>query len=64
LTAHSSDLTFRPITGPGELDLFTRLPYQLNEELAGDLAKGHRRPEWLWVAPAGRPSRGQGRMVG
>jgi hypothetical protein len=50
LTSHHDDLTIRPITGPDELDLFNQLPYQLNDELAGDLDAGHRRPEWLWVA--------------
>jgi RimJ/RimL family protein N-acetyltransferase len=51
-----TDLTLRPITGPGELDLFNGLPYALNEELADDLAAGRRRPEWMWVAlRGGRP---------
>jgi RimJ/RimL family protein N-acetyltransferase len=40
----------RPITGPDELPLFCQLRYQLDKELAGDLAAGRRRPEWLWVA--------------
>jgi RimJ/RimL family protein N-acetyltransferase len=48
-----TDLTVRPINGRDELDLFTRLPYVLNEELAGDLADGHRRPAWMWVALRG-----------
>ncbi|MFJ2306266.1 GNAT family N-acetyltransferase [Streptomyces sp. NPDC087787] len=43
----------RPITGREELDLFRRLPYTLNEELADDLAAGRRRPEWMWVAVRG-----------
>ncbi|MGW0822234.1 GNAT family N-acetyltransferase [Streptomyces sp. NPDC002845] len=43
----------RPITGREELDLFSRLPYVLNEELADDLAAGRRRPEWMWVALRG-----------
>lgn len=43
----------RPLTGPEELDLFCRLPYVLNEELADDLAAGRRRPEWMWVALRG-----------
>jgi RimJ/RimL family protein N-acetyltransferase len=47
------DLTLRPITGPGELDLFNTLPYVLNDELGGDLAAGRRRPEWLWLALRG-----------
>jgi RimJ/RimL family protein N-acetyltransferase/GNAT superfamily N-acetyltransferase len=50
LTAAQHDLTIRPITGPGELDLFCELPYVLNEELAGDLESGRRRPGWMWVA--------------
>ncbi|MGA5321594.1 GNAT family N-acetyltransferase [Streptomyces seoulensis] len=48
-----NDLILRPIDGPEELDLFSRLPYLLNEELADDLAVGRRRPEWLWVALRG-----------
>lgn len=46
----TSPLTYRPITGPDELDLFRRLPYVLDDELAADLAAGRRRPEWMWVA--------------
>jgi RimJ/RimL family protein N-acetyltransferase len=53
LTLHQQDLTLRPITGPAELDLFTRLPYVLNDEVGGDLAAGRRRPEWLWLALRG-----------
>ncbi len=45
-----SRLTFRPLSGPGELDLFRRLSYVLDHELADDLATGLRRPEWMWVA--------------
>ena len=45
-----TDLTMRPITGRDELGLFNQLPYVLNEELAGDLAQGRRRPEWTWAA--------------
>ncbi|TQM01393.1 hypothetical protein FB559_7152 [Actinoallomurus bryophytorum] len=48
-----NDLTVRPITGSDELDLFNRLPYVLNDELAGDLAAGRRRPEWMWMALRG-----------
>jgi RimJ/RimL family protein N-acetyltransferase len=44
------DLVLRPITGPEELDLFNSLPYVLNNEIGDDLAAGHRRPEWLWLA--------------
>ncbi len=43
----------RPITGPEELDLFCRLRYVLNGELADDLAAGRRKPEWMWVALRG-----------
>jgi RimJ/RimL family protein N-acetyltransferase len=49
----SDDLTLRPITGLAELGLFNRLPYVLNDELAGDLADGRRRPEWMWLALRG-----------
>ncbi|WP_049579602.1 GNAT family N-acetyltransferase [Streptomyces sp. SBT349] len=48
-----NDLTLRPIAGREELDLFSRLPYALNEELGDDLAAGRRRPEWMWVALRG-----------
>ena len=47
------NLTMRPISGPDELDLFNTLPYLLNQEVAGDLASGRRRPEWLWLALRG-----------
>jgi RimJ/RimL family protein N-acetyltransferase len=50
LTAAQHGLTIRPITGPGELGLFCRLPYVLNEELADDLESGRRKPGWMWVA--------------
>lgn len=50
MTVLPNDLTIRPITGPEELDLFNRLPYLLNDELADDLAQGRRRPSWMWVA--------------
>jgi RimJ/RimL family protein N-acetyltransferase len=53
LTTQHSDLTFRPITGPGELGLFTRLPHEFNEELETDLRDGHRLPGWLWMALRG-----------
>jgi hypothetical protein len=57
LTVHHDDLTVRPITGPDELDLFNRFPHKYNDELAGDLADGHRRPGWLWFALRdGRPA--------
>jgi RimJ/RimL family protein N-acetyltransferase len=53
LTLHDHDLILRPITGPDELDLFNRLPYVLNGEIAKDLKEGRRRPEWLWLALRG-----------
>lgn len=53
MTVEQNDLTMRPINGREELDLFSRLPYLLNEELADDLAGGRRRPEWMWVALRG-----------
>jgi RimJ/RimL family protein N-acetyltransferase len=53
LTPYRNDLILRPITGPEELELFNRLPYVLNPELAGDLDAGRRRPEWMWVALRG-----------
>ncbi|MER7274115.1 GNAT family N-acetyltransferase [Dactylosporangium sp. NPDC000244] len=43
-------VTFRPITGPAELPLFLRLTYELDGEVPGDLERGNRRPEWLWIA--------------
>ncbi|MER7154993.1 GNAT family N-acetyltransferase [Streptomyces lydicus] len=43
----------RPISGREELDLFSQLPYLLNEELADDLTTARRRPEWMWVALRG-----------
>jgi RimJ/RimL family protein N-acetyltransferase len=53
LVLRQHDLTLRPITGPGELDLFNSLPYVLNDEVDGDVAAGRRRPEWLWLALRG-----------
>ena len=53
MTQHQHELVLRPITGPDELDLFNRFPYVLNDELAGDLTAGHRRPQWLWLALRG-----------
>ncbi len=44
------DVIMRPVTGGDELDLFNRMPYTLNEEVADDLDSGRRRQEWLWVA--------------
>lgn len=37
-----NDLIVRPIAGREELDLFTRIPYVLNEELGDDLDVGSR----------------------
>ncbi|GAA1008142.1 N-acetyltransferase [Acrocarpospora pleiomorpha] len=48
-----NDLTMRPIVGREELELFCRLPYVLNDELADDLDSGRRRPEWMWIALRG-----------
>ena len=50
MAADLSQVVVRPIVGRDELSLFTRLPYVLNDELAGDLVDGRRRPEWMWVA--------------
>ncbi|ADD45676.1 GNAT family N-acetyltransferase [Stackebrandtia nassauensis] len=44
------DLTIRPLADAGELDLFQRLDYVLDDELADDLATNRRRPRWLWIA--------------
>lgn len=49
----TGELRVRPIAGPHELDLFNRLPYVLNDEIADDLAAGRRRPQWLWLALRG-----------
>jgi RimJ/RimL family protein N-acetyltransferase len=53
MNVEQNDLIMRPITGREELDLFSRLPYVLDEELADDLTVGRRRPEWMWVALRG-----------
>ncbi|GAB3714751.1 GNAT family N-acetyltransferase [Nocardiopsis nanhaiensis] len=50
MTVNPYDLTIRPISGPEELELFNRLPYVQNHEVAGDLAAGRRRAPWMWVA--------------
>lgn len=47
------ELTARPLRGPQELELFCRLSYVLDDELAEDLESGRRRPEWMWVALRG-----------
>ncbi|MER7948099.1 GNAT family N-acetyltransferase [Streptomyces sp. NPDC096079] len=46
----ATTLVVRPLTGPDELDLFLRLSYSLDHELADDLATGRRVPAWMWVA--------------
>ncbi|GGT17241.1 N-acetyltransferase [Streptomyces tanashiensis] len=46
----ATDLVIRPLAGPEELDLFLRLTYSLDHELADDLATGRRLPAWMWVA--------------
>ncbi|WP_433203340.1 GNAT family N-acetyltransferase [Dactylosporangium sp. CS-047395] len=43
-------VTYRPLAGAEELPLFLHLPYELNDEVADDLVRGNRRPEWLWIA--------------
>ncbi|MFE6665321.1 GNAT family N-acetyltransferase [Streptomyces sp. NPDC057697] len=53
MTPAPQELTIRPLAGPQELGLFRRLSYALDHELAGDLASGRRRPEWMWVAMRG-----------
>ena len=54
--ASPDGVTCRAIGGEGELELFNRLPYVTNDEFAGDLADGRRRPDWMWVAlRGGRP---------
>jgi RimJ/RimL family protein N-acetyltransferase len=50
------DVTLRPLTGRDELDLFRWTPHPFDEELAGDLDGGRRRPRWMWLALRdGRP---------
>jgi RimJ/RimL family protein N-acetyltransferase len=53
LIVDQHDLALRPITGPGELELFNTLPYVLNDEVSGDLVAGRRHPRWLWLALRG-----------
>ncbi|WP_030934493.1 GNAT family N-acetyltransferase [Streptomyces sp. NRRL B-24720] len=43
-------MSYRPLAGPEEIDLFCRLSYVLDHELTDDFASGCRRPEWAWVA--------------
>ncbi|WP_426404425.1 GNAT family N-acetyltransferase [Streptomyces sp. R-07] len=49
-SSSAGDLVIRPLAGPEELDLFLRLTYSLDHELADDLATGRRLPAWMWVA--------------
>ena len=53
LTMDQHDLALRPITGPGELELFNSFRYVINDEVGGDLTAGRRRPQWLWLALRG-----------
>ncbi|MFG2721935.1 GNAT family N-acetyltransferase [Streptomyces sp. NPDC048416] len=53
MTTSASDITIRPLAGPGELGLFQQLSYVLDHELADDLATGRRIPGWMWVALRG-----------
>jgi RimJ/RimL family protein N-acetyltransferase len=46
-------ITIRALSGPDELDLFLQLSYVLDHELAEDLERGRRRPEWMWIALRG-----------
>ncbi len=50
---HAASWVIRPISGPEEIELFNTLDYTINHELADDLANGHRRPDWMWVALRG-----------
>ncbi len=45
MTSVAPRLTVRPLSGPDELDLFRRLSYVSDHELADDLATGRRVPE-------------------
>ncbi|GAA3389613.1 GNAT family N-acetyltransferase [Streptomyces roseoviridis] len=53
MTHDPAPLVVRPLSGPQELDLFNRLDYVLDDELADDLATGRRVPDWMWVALRG-----------
>lgn len=50
MTAILRELTIRPLHSAGELELFNRLPFVLNPEIADDLDEGRRRTDWMWVA--------------
>ena len=53
MTQSQHDITIRSLSGSEELDLFCALTYTLDDELADDLARGRRRPQWMWVALRG-----------
>jgi hypothetical protein len=53
VTQSQHDITIRSLSGSEELDLFCALTYTLDDELADDLARGRRRPQWMWVALRG-----------
>ncbi|GAA1822570.1 GNAT family N-acetyltransferase [Agromyces salentinus] len=40
----------RHLGGTHEIELFNRIPYALNDEIADDLELGRRRLEWTWLA--------------
>jgi RimJ/RimL family protein N-acetyltransferase len=40
----------RHLAGTHEIELFNRIPYALNDEIADDLEQGRRRVEWTWLA--------------
>ncbi|KAF2420872.1 GNAT family N-acetyltransferase [Microbacterium sp. B35-30] len=40
----------RHLGGTHEIELFNRIPYALNDEIADDLEQGRRRVEWTWLA--------------
>lgn len=50
MTTILRELTIRPLHGTEELELFNRLPFVLNPEIAVDLDEGRRRIDWMWVA--------------
>ena len=53
MTQSQNDITIRSLSGAEELDIFCALSYTLDDELAHDLARGLRRPQWMWVALPG-----------
>jgi RimJ/RimL family protein N-acetyltransferase len=46
----SAVFDIRHLGGTHEIDLFNRIPYGLNDEIADDLEQGRRRVEWTWLA--------------